>query len=174
MNLLTKLRDLGVYTNRQSTGSNALPPGTLAPDFTLTTHKKEAINLREFRGQPVILAFYPADHTPVCTNQLALYNEALPVFAEYNAQLLGISVDDPDSHHAFATDLHLEFPLLADHEPKGNISHIYGVYDQSSKQSHRALFVIDPQGVVRWSTVVPKQVNPGANGILHALKGVTA
>lgn len=174
MKLLTKLRDLGTNANQQENTYNPLSPGSAAPDFTLTTHQGQQIQLGDFRGKPVILAFYPADHSPVCSNQLALYNEALPIFAEYDAQLLGISVDNPATHRAFAAGLRLKFPLLADHTPKGNVSHTYGVYDAANEQSQRALFVIDTKGIVQWSQVVPKQVNPGAHGILHALKTITA
>jgi len=147
----------------------ALIPGTTAPDFTLPSVFGEDVNLSDYRGQPVILAFYPADGTPVCSNQMALYNEALPIFEEHGAKLLAISVDDLDSHRKFANDLNLNFPLLSDHEPKGGAGQKYGVFNDKSGQNHRALFVLDGEGKVRWSHVVPGRVNPGAHGILHAL-----
>jgi peroxiredoxin len=154
--------------------TQALQPRTPAPDFSLPSTFGPALSLRDFRGQPVILAFYPADGSPVCSSQLALYNEALPLFAEFNAQLLAISVDDISSHHAFAGRYNLNFPLLADAEPKGAVTRAYGVYDEDEQTSQRALFVIDAEGFIRWSYVSPRDVNPGANGILEALETLAA
>lgn len=150
--------------------TKALQPDAPAPDFSLASTIGQTLSLGDFRGQPVILAFYPADGSPVCSSQLALYNEALPLFAEFNAQLLAISVDDISSHHAFAGQYNLNFPLLADFEPRGEVSRVYGVYDEDEQTSQRALFVIDGEGFIRWSYVSPSDVNPGANGILEALE----
>jgi peroxiredoxin len=122
----------------------------------------------------VILVFYPADGSPVCSNQLALYNQALPLFTELNAQLLAISVDDLASHDVFARQLRLAFPLLSDSDPKGQVAQAYGVYDRHSGDSQRALFVIDRAGNVHWSFISPRNVNPGADGILAALESLTA
>jgi peroxiredoxin len=152
----------------------ALPPGTPAPDFTLPSKPGETISLSDFRGQPVVLAFYPADWSPVCGDQVVLYNEILPIFNEYKAQPLGISVDSAWSHKAFAEARNLDFPLLADFEPKGAVARAYGVYRKGEGTSERALFVIDPEGIIRWSYVSPIDVNPGANGILAALEGIGA
>jgi peroxiredoxin len=149
-----------------------LPPGELAPEFTLDSSIDQKKTLADFRGQPVILAFYPADWSPVCGDQLALYNEVLPLFEEHNAQLLGISVDSRWSHKAYAKDRNLEFPLLSDFEPKGEVAKQYGVYDQEAGLSERALFVIDSQGSIHWSYVSPPGINPGANGILSALESL--
>ena len=96
-----------------------LEPGTPAPDFTLHVTPDQKLSLSELRGRPIILAFYPADWSPVCGDQLALYNEVLPEFQKHKAELLGISVDGVWCHEAFAKDRHLHFPLLADFEPKG-------------------------------------------------------
>jgi peroxiredoxin len=151
-----------------------LPPGTPAPDFELPSRPGETISLSDFRGQPVVLAFYPADWSPVCGDQVVLYNEILPIFDEYRAQPLGISVDGVWSHKAFAEARNLDFPLLADFEPKGAVARAYGVYRERDGTSERALFVIDPEGIIRWSYVSPIDVNPGANGILAALEGMRA
>jgi peroxiredoxin len=124
------------------------------------------------RGQPVILVFYPADWSPVCGDQLALYNEVLPMFQEHGAQVLAISVDGIWSHRAFAGGRKLRFPLLADFEPKGAVAQAYGAYDAETGTSERAMFVIDGEGVIRWSYVSPKGVNPGADGILRALESL--
>jgi peroxiredoxin len=147
-----------------------LPAGEPAPDFTLPSGPDKMMSLSDFRGQPVILVFYPADWSPVCGDQVVLYNEILPIFEEYNAQLLGISVDGVWCHAAFAKDRNLRFPLLADFEPKGAVARAYGVYREDGGLSERALFVIDADGVIRWSYVSPMNVNPGANGILAALE----
>ena len=147
-----------------------LQAGTVAPDFTLMSTPDQAVSLHEFAGRPVILAFYPADWSPVCGDQMSLYNEILPEFKHYNAQLFGISVDGKWSHLAFASDRKLHFPLLADFEPKGAVARLYGVYREQEGTSQRALFVIDPNGVIRWSYVSPVGVNPGADGILNALE----
>jgi len=146
-----------------------LPPGTPAPDFSLKATPDQEVALHEFRGRPVILAFYPADWSPVCGDELALFNEVLPEFQRYNAQLLGISVDGVWSHDAFAQSRHLHFPLLSDFEPKGAVARQYGVYDDKIGEAKRALFVIDGDGVIRWSYLSPVGVNPGADGILKAL-----
>ena len=151
-----------------------LPPGTAAPDFELPTGPDERAALSAFRGRPVILAFYPADWSPVCTDQMALYQEVLPEFQRYGAQLFGVSVDGVWCHRAFAQSRNLRFPLLSDFEPKGEVSRAYGVYRYGDGTSERALFVIDPDGVVRWSYLSPVGVNPGADGILRALDDLTA
>jgi peroxiredoxin len=130
------------------------------------------MTLSEFQGRPVVLVFYPADESPVCSNQLALYNEALHLFEEHEAQLLGISVDDVASHQAFAGSLNLRFPLLADDDPAGDVAGRYGVFNDHDGKSERALFVVDPAGVIRWSHVSPRKVNPGAHGILQALESL--
>jgi peroxiredoxin len=129
-------------------------------------------SLRDLRGRPVVLVFYPADWSPVCGDQLALYNEALSLFEEHQAQLLGLSVDSLWSHRAYAESRQLCFPLLADFEPKGEVARQYGVYNLEEGTSRRALFVIDAQGVIRWSHVSPDDVNPGAHGILNALENL--
>ena len=130
--------------------------------------------MREFRGQPVVLVFYPADWSPVCGDQLALYNDVLSMFDNYGAQVLGISVDGIWCHQAFAENRKLQLPLLADFEPKGAVARAYGVYDEEDGYGKRALFVLDAQGTIRWSYVSPNDVNPGANGILDALEELNA
>src|SRR5215212_2310905 len=150
----------------------ALPAGTPAPDFTLKCTPDQSVSLSELRGQPVILAFYPADWNPVCGDQMALYQEILPEFQRYGATLLGLSVDGVWCHRAFALDRKLHFPLLADFEPKGAVARLYGAYRPADGTTERALFVLDGAGIIRWSYVSPVGVNPGANGILTALEGL--
>jgi peroxiredoxin len=120
---------------RNGKRKEALHPGTAAPDFSLAASNGETISLSEFQDRPVVLVFYPADESSVCSSQLALYNEAMHLFDEYGAQFLGISVD-------------------------------------GDGKSDRALFVVDPEGVIQWSYVSPRNVNPGAHGILDALESM--
>jgi peroxiredoxin len=150
----------------------ALEPGTEAPDIRLLSTPDQLVSLHEFRGRNVVLVFYPADWSPVCGDQTTLYNELLPEFHRLNAELLGISVDGPWCHLAFARDRKLRFPLLADFEPKGAVARRYGVYRPQDGFCERALFVIDGEGIIRWSYVSPIGVNPGADGILTALESL--
>ena len=151
-----------------------LAPGRIAPDFTLPSTHDNPISLSGLKGRPVILVFYPGDFTPVCGDQLTLYNELLSLFEEFDAQLLAISVDDLESHTAFAADRKLDFPLLADSDPFGEVALRYGVFDEESQTCERALFVIDRTGRVSWSYLSPRDVNPGADGILRALESLPA
>jgi peroxiredoxin len=152
--------------------SAILRAGTPAPDFALKATPDQMLRLSELRGRPVILAFYPADWSPVCGDQMALYNEVLPEFREYGAELVGISVDGVWCHAAFARDRKLHFPLLSDFEPKGAVSRLYGAYRHEDGTSERALFVLDGDGIIRWSYCSPVGVNPGADGILNALESL--
>ena len=149
-----------------------LGAGTKAPDFTLKCTPDQFVSLNDFRGAPLIIAFYPADWSPVCGDQLALYNEVLPEFRRFNAALVGISVDGAWCHAAYAKDRRLHFPLLADFHPKGETAQSYGAYRHQDGVCERALFVIDSEGTIRWSYVSPIGVNPGADGILTALEGL--
>ncbi len=151
---------------------SVLAPGRKAPNFSLNSTPDQKVSLNDFRGQPVILAFYPADWSPVCTDQLSLYAMVMPEFKKFNAELLAISVDNIWSHLAFAKDRKLNFPVLADFEPKGVVSRKYGAYKEKIGESARALFVIDDKGVIRWSHLSPDGVNPGADGILSALENL--
>lgn len=147
-----------------------LSPGTKAPDFTLHVTPDQKITLSEFRGKPVILLFYPADWSPVCSDEISLFNEILPEFRKHGAELLGISVDSYWCHAAFAENRHIHFPLLADFEPKGEIARKYGAYRENSGVCERALFLIDKDGKIAWSYLSPIGENPGAEGILEALE----
>jgi peroxiredoxin len=150
--------------------SNPLEAGVAAPDWDMKTTPDQSVRLADFRGRNLIMAFYPADWSPVCTDQMALYNEILPEFHRLNAEVVGISIDHAWCHNAFAQSRNLHFPLLADFHPKGEVGRRYGVYDDGIGMEERALFVIDGDGVIRWSYVSPIGVNPGADGILTALE----
>lgn len=146
--------------------------GTRAPDFELNSTPDQKLKLTELLGKKVILAFYPADWSPVCDDQMTLYNETLKLFSKHNAQLLGISVDSKWSHLAFIQSRKLHFPLLADFEPKGQVAKMYGVYDDKEGQAQRGLFVLDEKGIIRWNYLSPVGINPGADGILEALENL--
>ena len=150
-----------------------LQPGVSAPTFTLHSTPDQTVSLSDFKGQNVILAFYPADWSPVCGDEMALFNQLLEEFRKYNAQLLGVSVDGAWCHMALSNERHYHFPLLSDFEPKGAIAKSYGVYHAKEGVAERALFVIDGQGVIRWSYLSPMGVNPGADGVLDALQALT-
>jgi peroxiredoxin len=162
------------YTPQEITVSDnqILEAGTAAPDFALPSAPDKTLRLSELRGKPVVLAFYPADWSPVCGDQMALYNEMHEEFDEFDAQLVGISVDGVWCHAAFAKQRNLRFPLLSDFEPKGAVSRAYGAYRIKEGVSERALFVLDADGVVRWSYLSPIGVNPGADGIFKALESL--
>jgi peroxiredoxin len=147
--------------------------GALAPDFSLKhTPSGDLLSLSSLRGQPVVLAFYPADWSRICGDQLSLYNEILPEIEALGAKLLGISVDSHHSHVAYANSKNLEFPLLADFHPKGAVSKAYDSWNEEYGQSFRNLFVIDGEGIIRWMHRTPPGVNPGANGFLRALEAL--
>jgi len=146
-----------------------LAPGVSAPDFTLHVTPDQTLSLDDLRGRSVVLAFYPADWSPVCGDQMALYNQVLPEFRKYDAAVVGISVDSAWCHQAFAETRHLHFPLLADFEPKGAVASQYGAYRNGEGVCERALFVLDRDGIIFWSYRSPIAVNPGADGILDAL-----
>lgn len=151
-----------------------LQKDTPAPDFNLYATPDQKLCLSDFKGKRLILAFYPADWSPVCSDQMTLYNEILKLFHEYHAEILGISVDSKWSHLAFAQQRKIHFPLLADFEPKGAISKKYGIYNEQEGQSQRALFLIDEAGLIRWCYLSPDGINPGADGILSALEEMEA
>lgn len=158
--------------NIDASSNVALNVGDTAPDFALKATPDQTISLSQLKGRPIVLVFYPADWSPVCGDQVGLYNEMLSEFREFDAQIVGISVDGAWCHTAFARDRKLRFPLLADFEPKGDVAKRYGVYDAATGTTERALFVIDKHGVVRWKYVSPVGINPGAEGILDALEGL--
>lgn len=147
-----------------------LSPGTKAPDFTLKQHGNKDLSLSDLRGRPTVLVFYPADFSPVCGDELALFNEALDELKKYDAQVVGISVDGIWCHGAYAKHKNLEIPLLSDFEPKGDVSRKYGAYRVQDGVSERALFVIDADGIIRWSYLSPIDQNPGVDGVLNALE----
>jgi peroxiredoxin len=156
----------------QQEQAGILAAGTPAPDFSLNSTPDQKLSLSELRGRPVVLAFYPADWSPVCGDEMALFNAVLPDIQELGATMLGVSVDGVWCHAAFARARNLHFPLLADFEPKGAVSSLYGAYRARDGVSERALFVVDAKGTIAWSYLSPIGVNPGADGVLRALESL--
>jgi len=149
--------------------------GQLAPDFTLPNHRGEEVSLSDFRGRKLMLVFYPTDFSPVCSDQLSVYQEVLGQIEREGVQLLGISVDSSWSHNAFRKQLGIEIPLLADFHPKGEMSSHYGAYIADFGIANRSLVLIDEEGVVRWAYESPSLTEvPGANLIFDALSQVGA
>jgi len=152
-------------------GALGLPPGAVAPELNLpATPDGQRVQLADFRGKPVVLVFYPADFTPVCGSELAIFSEILPDIEALGARLFAISCDSVFSHRAFAAQMNLKMPLLSDFHPKGEASRRYRVYSEDFGTCARALFVVDRAGVVFWSEITPADVNPGAAGVLDALE----
>lgn len=146
-----------------------LKQGDIAPDFNLRVTPDQELSLKDLKGKNVILCFYPADWSPVCTDEVNVFNELLDEFKKHDATLVGISVDGPWCHAAFAKQSNFHFPLLSDFEPKGEIAKKYGVYNEQMGVCERALFVIGKDGKIVWSYLSPMSENPGAEGILDAL-----
>jgi peroxiredoxin len=147
-----------------------IQPGAPAPDFTLHDQDLEKVSLADFAGGRVILCFYPGDFSPVCSDQLSLYQEVLGEIRAQGAELVGISVDGPFVHRAFREQLGLEMRLLSDFHPKGEVSSAYGAYREDRGFDSRSLVLVGPDGRVEWSHASPSDVEiPGANLIFDAL-----
>jgi peroxiredoxin len=146
-----------------------IEPGAAAPDFTLRDQDGKKVALADFRGQTVLLVFYPADFSPVCSDQLSVYQEILGELEKRGAKLLGISVDGAFCHKAFRDQLNLTVPLLADFHPKGEVARAYGVWSERYGTSDRALVMVGPEGEVEWTHMSPPLEVPGANLIFDAL-----
>jgi len=146
--------------------------GEPAPDFALRNQDGEKVSLSELRGRKVLLVFYPLDFSPVCTDQLSIYQEVLPEIEAKGVTVLGVSVDSGFAHKAFQEKLGTDVPLLADFEPKGEVARAYGAYLEKVGHANRSLVLIDEEGVVEWVHESPTPLEiPGANLIFDALDG---
>lgn len=144
--------------------------GTRAPDFTLRDHEGNRVSLADFAGQKLVLAFYPADFSPVCSDQLSIYQEVLGEIETRGGRLVGISVDSGFCHAAFREHAGLTFPLLSDYHPKGEVAAAYGAYIPERGHCSRSLVVVDGNGTVTYSYTPPHPEIPGANLIFDALE----
>jgi peroxiredoxin len=151
-----------------------IEPGTEAPDFTLPNHRGDEVSLADYRGTKLMLCFYPNDFSPVCSDQLAIYQEVLADVRDKAAELVGISTDGTWTHNAFRKHLRTEITLLSDFHPKGEVSRAYGAYIEDRGHANRSLVLIDEGGVVRWVHESPTPLEiPGANLIFDALDAVS-
>jgi peroxiredoxin len=147
--------------------------GEPAPEFTLRNQDGEEVSLSDYRGRKVLLVFYPLDFSPVCSDQLSIYQEVKPQIAEKGVELVGISVDHGFAHKAFQEKLGIDTPLLADFEPKGEVARAYGAYIEATGHANRSLVLVDEEGTVAWvhESSTPLEI-PGANLIFDALETV--
>jgi peroxiredoxin (alkyl hydroperoxide reductase subunit C) len=147
-----------------------IAPGQPAPDFILRDQDGRKVSLSDLRGRTVLLVFYPNDFSPVCTDQLNVYQEVLGELEERGVSLFGVSIDSTFVHKAFQEHLGISFPLLSDFHPKGEVARAYGVYVEERGHPERALVMVGPDGTVAWSYVAPTPLEiPGANLIFDAL-----
>jgi peroxiredoxin len=147
-----------------------IEPGRKAPDFRLRDQDGNEVSLGDFAGRKLVLVFYPLDFSPVCSDQLSLYQEVLGEIESRGATLVGVSVDSAFCHRAFREHLNLTMPLLSDFHPKGEMSSAYGAYREDRGSTNRSLVLVDPDGNVRWSYASPTSAEiPGANLIFDAL-----
>jgi peroxiredoxin len=147
-----------------------IEPGTEAPYFKLPDQQGNEVSLDDLKGRTTVLVFYPADFSPVCTDQLNVYQEVLDDLKSRGCELYGISVDSAFCHKAFQKHLNISIPLLADFHPKGEVARAFGVYREQNGFTERALVMLDADGIVRWTYVSPTPLEmPGANLIFDAL-----
>jgi peroxiredoxin len=156
------------------TSGSTVRPGSVAPPFSLNDSPHSRISLRDLRGRPAVLVFYVADWHPVAAEQLRQLEVLRTRLGDGAPALIGISIDATWSHAAFARDLEIKFPLLADDQPPGAVARAYGVDSTETGRGRRAVIVIDAAGIVRWSAVFPDALNPGLDGILTALEALAA
>jgi peroxiredoxin len=149
-----------------------LAAGSRAPHFTLHDGPHSTIGLTDLLGRAAVLVFYVADWHPVASDQLGQLTELQPEFERLRSSVVGIAVDSPWSHAAFAAEKSIRFPLLSDDAPAGDVARAFGVHSSASGRSERALFVLDPSGMVVWSQIFPDAVNPGVDAVLSALEAI--
>jgi peroxiredoxin len=144
--------------------------GEQAPDFTLRDQDGEEVSLSDYSGRKLLLVFYPGDFSPVCSDQLSIYQEVKPELTEKGVELVGISVDSFFAHKAFQEKLGIDTTLLSDFEPKGEVARAYDSYFEPMGFANRTLVLIDEAGVVAWTYESPNPGEfPGANLIFDAL-----
>lgn len=143
--------------------------GERAPDFRLPDQDGNVVSLESLAGRRVVLVFYPQDWSPVCTDQLSVYERRLPELERLGLELIGVSVDSAWCHRAFREHLGVSIPLLADFHPKGEVARAFGLYSETHGVSGRALVMIGPDGVVEWAHRPPSPLEiPEADLIVEA------
>jgi peroxiredoxin len=144
--------------------------GEKAPDFTLRNQDGEKVSLSDFEGRKVMLVFYPGDFSPVCGDQLSIYQEVKPEIEEKGVELVGVSVDSFFAHKAFQEKLGIDTVLLSDFEPKGEVARAYDSYVEKMGFANRTLVLVDEEGRVAWTYESPNPGEfPGANVIFDAI-----
>jgi len=147
--------------------------GQMAPEFTLKDQSMKEVKLADFRGKkPVVLIFYPLDWSPTCTQEHACVVNEMKRFEQLNAQVLGVSVDSAWSHKAYAEKMHIEYPLLADFQPRGAVGTQYGVYLADKGITGRAIFIIGKDGKIAWAKNYDIPVVPDVDEVAKALSSV--
>lgn len=147
--------------------------GTPAPEFTLRNQNGEKVSLSDYRGRKVLLVFYPQDFSPVCADQLSIYQEVKPEIEAQGVELVGISIDHVWAHQAFQEKLGIDTTLLSDFEPKGEVARAYGAYIEKFGHANRSLVLVDEEGTVEWVHESPTPLEiPGANVIFDALETI--
>lgn len=150
-----------------------LARGMLAPGFSLVSGADKIVELEDYKNnKKVVLIFYPFDWSPVCGDELSIFNLSLKLLEEYNAVPIGISVDSKWSHKAFTEYKNLHFDLLSDFQPRGEVATKYEVFDEKEGRAKRGLYIIDEKGLVRWTYLSSDGENPGVNIVLDALEEI--
>ena len=147
--------------------------GTAAPDFVLKDQNQKEVKLSDFKGKKnVVIVFYPLDWSPTCTQEHACFVNDMKRFEQLDAEILGISVDSAWSHKAYAEKMHIEYPLLADFQPRGAMAAKYGIYLEDKGITGRAIFIIDRDGKLAWQKNYDIPVVPDVQEVAAALAGV--
>jgi peroxiredoxin (alkyl hydroperoxide reductase subunit C) len=147
-----------------------LAPGTPAPEFTLKTEDGGEFTRDDLLGHTTVLVFYPFAFSSVCTDQLSVYEEALPEIAAQDARVFAVSTDATPSQTAFRESLGSTIPQLSDFEPKGATARAFGAYFEPAGMTNRALVVVGPDAVVTWSHLADSPGDlPGVNLIFDGL-----
>ncbi|MGA8075240.1 MAG: redoxin domain-containing protein [Candidatus Acidiferrales bacterium] len=150
----------------------AIQVGAAAPDFALKDQNQKEVKLADYRGKKVVIVFYPLDWSPVCTNEHACVVNDMKRFTQLEAQILGISVDSPWSHKAFAEKMGITYPLLADFQPRGAAADKFGVYLADKGITGRAIAIIGKDGKVAWFKQYDIPTVPDMNEVAQALSTV--
>jgi peroxiredoxin len=150
----------------------ALQVGSAAPDFALKDQSQKEVKLADFRGKRVVMVFYPLDWSPTCTNEHVCLVNDYKRFEKLDAQVLGLSVDSAWSHKAFAEKMGIQYPLLADFNPRGAVADKFGIYMSDKGITGRAIAIIDRAGKIGWFKQYDIPTVPDINEVAEALAKV--
>jgi len=154
-------------------GKMAISVGAAAPDFTLKDQSQKEVKLSDFKGKKnVVLVFYPLDWSPTCTNEHACFVNDMKKFEQLDAQVMGISVDSAWSHKAYAEKMGIQYPLLADFQPRGAVGDKFGVFLAEKGITGRAIVIVDRTGNIAWFKNYDIPVVPDLKEVADALAKV--